>query len=301
MRIGYPCINRGLGCTSSSTFRLKNYSEELLIEKIESNLSCLKDMLEYNLTNSIFFFRMSSDIIPFASHPVLRLSWQEHFAEKLKSIGSFIKSNKMRLSMHPDQFVVLNSKSADTVENSISELIYHAELMDLMGLESDAKIQIHLGGVYSDKKTSLKRFSGVYRNLPSSITRRLVIENDDRNYSLEETLEISKRESIPVVYDTLHQSITGIEDSRKKNIIASGETWKEKDGIPIVDYSSQLEGGRKGRHAETLYNKDFALFLKETSGEDFDIMLEIKDKETSALKALNLASSDKRLFRGESK
>ena len=38
MKIGYPCINLSLKCRSSKTFRLKNYSEDRLINIVNSNL-----------------------------------------------------------------------------------------------------------------------------------------------------------------------------------------------------------------------------------------------------------------------
>ena len=51
---------------------------------------------------------------------------------------------------------------------------------------------------------------------------------------------------------------------------------------------SQQRGRRFGSHAKTLNIAIFKKFLHEIRGLDFDLMLEIKDKETSALKALEV-------------
>jgi UV DNA damage endonuclease len=71
-------------------------------------------------------------------------------------------------------------------------------------------------------------------------------------------------------------------------------TWRWKDGIPMVDYSSPRVQGRKGSHAESIDLRRFRRFVKETRNYDFDIMLEIKDKEKSAIKALELVQRDER-------
>ncbi|MBN1620728.1 UV DNA damage repair endonuclease UvsE [candidate division WOR-3 bacterium] len=294
MKIGYPCLNRTLNCTTGSTFRLKNYSEAELIKKISSNLICLEKTLEFNLENGLFFFRISSDLIPFGSHPVMKFNWQEYFKAELTSIGRFIKKNQMRISMHPDQFTLINAVNKKIVRNSVRELEYHCQILDSLDLDKSAKMQIHIGGVYGDKKASKERFIKNYSRLSLNIKNRLVIENDDKSYSLEDCIEIHDKTGIPVLFDFFHHECLNNGDVPKKALETAGKTWRKKDGIPMVDYSSQKKDSRKGSHAESLDKKHFVKFLTQSSDFDLDLMLEIKDKEKSALKALKLAKEKRR-------
>ncbi len=289
MKIGYPCINRSIGCTANSTFRLANYSNEKLTNTIRNNLYCLEKILQYNIEKGFFFFRISSDTIPFASHPTCNIDWISLFREQFQSIGRFIKEQEIRISMHPDQFTLLNSPRTEVMNRSIEELLYHARLLDALELGRDAKIQIHLGGVYGDKKTATQRFIENYRRLPEIIKKRLIIENDERLYSLGDCLAIHEQIGIPVLFDSFHHQCFNAGESLRKAIRLASQTWDDVDGILMVDYSSQEEGKRVGKHAETIDPALFEQFLIETAGLQFDLMLEIKDKELSALKALELA------------
>ncbi len=288
MKIGYPCINRSIGCTANSTFRLASYSEEKIREKIQNNLECLSRILEFNADRGLLFFRISSDLIPFASHPVCQFEWRAVFSRELESIGRYIKKNRMRISMHPDQFVVLNSKREDVVANSVLELEYHRGLLDAMGLDGDAKIQIHVGGVYGDRDGSINRFISSCNSLGEGIKRRLVIENDDRNYGVKNCLRISGETGVPVLLDVFHHECLNSGEPLKDVLRLTAATWGGRDGSLMVDYSLQARGKRKGTHAESMAGSKFKSFLRETEGFDFDLMLEIKDKEKSALKALKL-------------
>ena len=288
MKIGYPCINRGIGCTANSTFRLASYSEERLIQKVENNLNCLFQILQYNVQNGFYFFRISSDLIPFASHPVCTFDWAYHFRGQFRKVGDFIKEHDMRISMHPDQFVVINALKDDVVERSVRELEYHCTILDRVALDSSAKIQIHLGGVYGDKRSAMDRFIERYNSLNKSLKSRLVIENDDRSYSLKDCLSVHERINIPIIFDAFHHQCLNNGETLRQGLQLSASTWQESDGIPMVDYSSQQRGQRPGSHAKTLNITMFKKFLRDTKGLDFDLMLEIKDKETSAMKALKI-------------
>jgi UV DNA damage endonuclease len=311
MKIGYPCINNSISRKTASTFRLASYSESRMIQTIKDNLIHLNQILKYNVKNDLLFFRISSDLIPFASHPICKLAWHNFFQYELEQIGDYIKKYNIRISMYPDQFVVLNSPNEKTVQNSIRELNYHCKLLDTMCLDETAKVQIHVGGVYGNKSKAMDRFIKKYNLVDHSIKKRLVIENDDHLYSLKDCICINKQTGIPVVFDRFHHECFGSNNNNKdtgelksenstlQNILQNAFlTWKiNKDGLPMVDYSSQDVGtinhhnqmiARRGKHTLTIDPISFEKFLKETESLGFDIMLEIKDKEKSALKALEI-------------
>ncbi|MGQ9744392.1 MAG: UV DNA damage repair endonuclease UvsE [Candidatus Bathycorpusculaceae bacterium] len=295
MKIGYPCINRTIGCKGDKTFRLRSYSEERLIETVDNNLDCLLRILKFNAEHNLLFFRITSDLVPFASHPICKFDWQNYFESKFKEIGKFIRSNDMRISMHPDQFTLINSVDENVFDNSVKELAYHAEVLDLMRLDVSAKIQIHIGGVYGNKHKSMERFVERFFQLDDFIACRLVIENDDKLYCLQDCLWISDKTDLPVLFDVFHHQIYNSGESVSEAFESFVGTWGiNRDGVPMVDYSSRRYGGSLRQHAESIDLDDFRLLLKETEPHDFDVMLEIKDKEISALKAVKAVSDDPR-------
>ena len=295
MRIGYPCINRTIGCTASHTFRLASYTEERLIETVTRNLACLEKILQYNREYGMLFFRITSDLVPFASHPICTFPWQVHFADEFRRTGEYIRQHGFRISMHPDQFVLLNAPDKGVLCRSIADLVYQTQVLDLMGLDTTAKVQIHVGGAYGNKPLSMDRFADRYELLDPVIKNRLVIENDERQYTIKDCLAIHELTGIPVIADSFHHSLHNNGERFIDLLELLRATWKAHDGIPMVDYSSQEPGKRVGAHAEHIVPEDFRQFLHEIRMADFDIMLEIKDKEKSALSALDIARGDPRL------
>ena len=297
MRIGYPCLNLTIGCKGGHTFRLKSYSEERLVATVGSNLTCLLEMLKFNVEHEILFFRITSDLVPFASHPICTFDWLKHFRDRFEVIGEYIRRHDIRISMHPGQFTLIGSPDQRVFDSSVRELLYHANVLDAMGLDRAARIQVHVGGVYGDRTASMARFARRFETLPEPVRWRLVIANDDRLYSLSDCMKVHSETSVPVLFDVLHHEVYNAGETMTEAFDMFNRTWKPEDGLPMVDYSLQQEGGRSGKHVETIDEETFTAFLVETRPYDFDIMLEIKDKESSALKAVELARSDPR-FRG---
>jgi UV DNA damage endonuclease len=291
MKIGYPCINTSITRETKSTFRLASYSEYCLIEVVRNNLDHLERILQYNVKKSLLFFRISSDLVPFASHAICKFNWQKYFEFRFKRLGDFIRKNNIRISMHPDQFVLINSPKKVVVENSVRELAYQCSILDLMCLDSSAKVQIHVGGAYGDKPLAMKNFEKNYSTLLSdNIKKRLVIENDDRLYNVNDCLRIHDRTGVPILFDSFHHGCCGNGDSlpRSNACQMCNQTWRKNDGVPMVDYSEQAPGYRKGKHSVTIDLDNFTMFIMETRELNYDLMLEVKDKQISAIKASNV-------------
>lgn len=298
MRIGYPCINLSLGCRPSRTFRLANLSWKRLRETLSGNLACLEEIVRWNAERGLLFLRITSDLVPLASHPENRFPWDEEFALDFARIGALMRSFGMRISMHPGQYTLLNSPRPKVGKAAVDDLLYHARVLDLLGLDQTAKIQIHVGGVYGNKKKAMERFVRAYEALPEGVKRRLVLENNERFYTLSDVLVLHRKTGIPVVFDFFHHELNPDGKTLAEALECQKETWGPEDGLPIVDYSSPLSGGRAGSHAHALDEERFRRFLEDSRPHDFDLMLEVKDKERSALKALELARDDPRLVTG---
>lgn len=295
MKIGFPCMGSNLPWQAIKTFRLASYSDARVHEAVQHNLTSLQRILEYNVAEGLLFFRLSSDLIPFASHPVNTYPWREVFAGQFRRLGQFIRAFHLRISAHPDQFTLINSPDEDIFQRSVAELEYHADVMDLLGLDTTAKIQIHVGGVYGAKEQSILRFIERYQTLSPAVRRRLVIENDDRLYSFADCWRIHEVTGIPILFDSFHHSLNHNGSSLEETLPRFVESWEERDGLPMLDYSSQEEGKRTGTHCGAIDLDDFAGFIRASAGYDFDIMLEIKDKETSALRARDLLLERQRI------
>ena len=287
MKIGYPCVNEAMDCSSGNTFRLASYSEERLVAAVTANLTCLRRMLEWNVAQGLLFFRIGSSIVPFGSHPVNTFAWQTHFAADFQAIGDYIKANGLRVSFHPDQFVVLNSPSPDIVQRSIQELVYQGSMLDLMGLDGTAKLQIHVGGLYGERELAISRFAAVHATLPPAVKARVVVENDDRLFSLRDCLALHQLTGVPILFDNFHHECLNHGEPMAEALRLAAATWHPvADGVPLMDYSSQALGERKGKHTDNLVDEQFREFLTHLHGLDFDLMLEIKNKEASALRAV---------------
>ena len=287
MKIGYPCVNEAMDCSAANTFRLASYSEERLVAAVTANLVCLRRMLEWNVAQGLLFFRMGSGIVPFGSHEINTFSWQAHFAAEFGEIGDYIKANNLRVSFHPDQFVVLNSPSPDIVQRSIQELVYQGSMLDLMGLDGTAKLQIHVGGLYGERELAISRFAAVHAALPEAVKARVVVENDDRLFPLRDCLHLHELTGVPILFDNFHHECLNHGEPMAEALRLAAATWHPtRDGVPMMDYSSQALGERKGKHTDDLVDDLFRDFLANLHGLDMDLMLEIKNKEASALRAV---------------
>lgn len=287
MKIGYPCVNEAMDCSAGNTFRLASYSDERVVAAVAANLACLRRMLEWNVAQGLLFFRIGSSIVPFGSHPINTFSWQTHFAAEFRAIGDYIKANDLRVSFHPDQFVVLNSPSPDIVQRSIQELVYQGSMLDLMELDGTAKLQIHVGGLYGERELAISRFAAVHATLPDAVKVRLVVENDDRLFSLRDCLHLHELTGVPILFDNFHHECLNHGEPMAEALRLAAATWHpERDGVPMMDYSSQALGERKGKHTDDLVDEQFREFLTHLHGLDLDLMLEIKNKEISALRAV---------------
>jgi UV DNA damage endonuclease len=277
LRLGYACVNTGLP-SSGRTVRLPNATPDRLRKLIADNLDALETILRWNEQHGIEVFRVTSNLIPFGSHPVNELAWWEEYAARFEQIAGLLRRSRGRLSTHPGQYTVLSSKKLEVVEAAVAELEYQNRLLDSFGIDASHKIVVHVG--------SVERFETGFDRLSEGTRSRLVLENDERT-PLEQVLPLAERIGVPVVLDIFHHGLAPSLDgpSIQELVLRTTETWKKVDGRQKIHFSTQAPGKRPGAHAETIDLAAFAELVDEVGDLPLDCMLEVKDKEQSVLRA----------------
>ena len=285
-RLGYVAMALGIGSATNRTCRLAGATPERLRALIASNLRELEAVLQYNAAHGVGLYRVSSELIPFASHPVNAIPWWDEHAADLERMAAYRTATGQRLTMHPGQFTVLNSPRAEVVKAAILDLQWHARLLDLLGMDGSGKIVIHVGGAFGDKRSAADRFVSVARSLPESIRRRLVVENDEHVWSAEEVLDVSARTGLPMIFDNLHDRIRSRREDGPALLLRDVfATWRPEDGVPKIHFSSQAVAARPGAHSDFISAEQFVRLLESAPGDTaFDCMLECKMKDIALLR-----------------
>ena len=279
-RLGFVASVLAESLSTSRTCRLRNASEERLRALISENLDALDRVLSFLERHRIHLYRISSNLIPFASHRINTIRWWDEYADTFLRLGATMRRVGIRVSTHPGQFTVLNSPHPEIVRAAVDELVYHARLLDAFGADTTCKIVVHVGGLYGGtERMAMDRFIRAARWLPPEVHRRLVVENDDRLFDAEEVLHVGRETGIPVVFDWLHHRANACRRPISEVLAEIFASWRQVDGRPKVHLSSQMRNGPAGAHADYVDPSDLIEFVDVAPPMLFDCMLEAKQKD----------------------
>jgi len=268
MKTQTQCVknNLGLVCiTHSEDVRYKTTTRKNLLSLDESaqkeklrmiyteNIARLKKAIEFCLANDINLYRMTSALFPFSDEK-MGAEILEDFTDDLSEIGTNALAKRLRLVLHPDQFVVLSSDSENVIANSVKILKMHAKTMDLLKQPRSewAAMNIHGG-----KSGRIDKLVSEIEKLPEEIRSRITFENDEYAYSSAEILEVCRRANVPMVFDAHHhicrENLENYNDpSVEEAFWAARETWKKPEN-QMVHISNGREKFGDRAHSDLIF------------------------------------------------
>jgi UV DNA damage endonuclease len=298
--LGYPCMNRTLRdraeplrCNrgmQKATFEERGpaYAAELA----RQNLRDLRAILEWNSEHGIGFYRVTSTLVPWNSQfDLADLDAYDELRRLAERCGEYVREHGMRLTFHPDYWCRLASTSRDTVERSLRAVEYHADWLDLMGLDRSPYfgINVHIGATYGDREATAERFREAVRELSPGARARLTVENDDETglWGVSDLVEaVSDRVGVPVVFDYHHHSFSDRGLTYREGFERAATTW---DCRPAVHYSepARLHGTDAKPQAHAEYVARVPTWLRDRA----DVMVEAGAKERALLRLRERASA----------
>ncbi|HEX6289982.1 MAG TPA: hypothetical protein VFZ66_12370 [Herpetosiphonaceae bacterium] len=302
MRLGFPVRILGQRGLRAYDARRPEHAPHLSI-----SLAHLRDVFAYLSRAQIAFYRMSTDLAPFITHPALPQFHHQidECQAELAEVGALARRYGIRLSFHAPLHVQVAADDPALAEHSRLVLRLLAAILDGMALDADAVIVVHVGGTYGNLDAALSRWVASLDRLPECVQRRLVLEHEDNGASLGAALRLHGATGVPVVFDHLHFRLNNPEGwSLDAALDAALQTWPH-DRTPKVHFSSPrtelraveqvepetgrsrwlLRPPRPGHHADFLNVWEFAAFVRlAATVRDFDVMLEAKASDVALLR-----------------
>jgi UV DNA damage endonuclease len=228
-------------------------------------------------------FRINSQILPLATHPVTGYDLEQldpsgAIAGAFEWAGALARAYDVRLSLHPDQFVVLNSEREAVVRSAVQELELQATIAEMIGADV---IVVHAGGAAGGTATALERLERGLPLLSVRVRDRLALENDDRSFTPRSLLPVCERSGVPLVYDVHHHRCLGDGFSVLEATELAACTWGDRE--PYAHISSpreRWEAPNPRAHADYVDPADFPDVWRDRS---MTIDVEAKAKERAVL------------------
>ncbi|MGE8080355.1 UV DNA damage repair endonuclease UvsE [Peribacillus loiseleuriae] len=297
IRFGFVSIATRLWEASpTKTVTFKRYCQlgeekgmQKLLEITKQNIANTKRVLYYNTAHQIELYRMSSSIVPLATHPDVNWDFVTPFKDEWKELGDWVKTNKLRISFHPNQFTLFTSPKPQITQNAVRNMEFHFKMLEAMGVQKQAIINIHVGGAYGDKESATFRFHENLRSLPKTVKQQMTLENDDKTYTTDETLAICQKEKIPMVFDYHHHMANMGETAFQDFLPAIFSTWEHTQLTPKIHISSPKSEKEFRSHSDFI-NLDFIMPLLQALKKyqhDVDFMIEAKMKDQAMLQLIN--------------
>lgn len=303
IRLGYACIsvkNKNNPNKKTTVAQINKLEPAARLKKLrqvmQTNFFNLMDLLAYNVEHQIFLYRLPSEFVPLATHPVTAdWNWAEEFAWDFRKAGEYIRKHKIRVTAHSGHFSILNTDKPSVLQSTIDDFRYHARVFDLLGLDDNSVLVTHVGGVYEDRSAALDRFAANFEQLPTEIKRRLVVENDDVSFTMVEVLELCERIGVPMVLDIHHHKCLSNGEDWVEYLPRIIATWGNR--TPKIHVSSPKSEDDFRAHADNIDPEEFLSYMTALSDYDLDVMLECKNKDDALLTLRR--NLEKRGFKGE--
>jgi UV DNA damage endonuclease len=217
-----------------------------------ANMATLARAPRFCIERGIRLYRIPSGIFPFADD-VMGAPLLEAIAGELSAIGRAATSLGVRLVMHPDQFVVLNSESEAVVANSLRILAMHGRILDALAQPRTPWAVLEIHGGRRGRTAALRE---AIARLPPTVRGRIALENDESRYDAAEILALCEAAGVPMVFDAHHHVCFRQLDSYEHPSIAefttaAAVTWPDPHW-QLVHISNGRNGFTDRRHADEI-------------------------------------------------